>query len=173
GILVASISTDELSTYVARIGDELRSTTFILYGRDRVLAHAAILSAVRPTVEEPVPALTRFGDPVLAALWNDRYNAGRMFITRPPVENRTIYIEGENYPFFYTELAGYSDKPLLVGAYSRASDFADIINRLILSLVAGAVAILGAIVMAVLIGRRLARPVVRISEAATLVGDLR
>ena len=80
-----------------------------------------LADGVKTTAEEPLPALARFGDPVLAALWDDRYNAGRMFVARPPIENRTIYIGGENYPFFYAELAGYSDKPLLVGAYTRAT----------------------------------------------------
>jgi class 3 adenylate cyclase len=173
GVLVAVISTDELSDYVGRLGREAHADAFILYGRDRVLAHARMREGLRPTETEPLPALAQFGDPVLASLWDERHNRGRLFIARPPIENRTIYIGGEDYPFFYAELAGYSDKPLLVGAYTRASDFSDIINRLILALVAGVVAILGAIVMAVLIGRRLARPVVRISEAAALVGDLR
>ncbi len=173
GVLSASISTDELSDYVGRLGREADADAFILYGRDRVLAHARIREGLRPTEAEPLPALARFGDPVLASLWDEKRNVGRMFVARPPVENRTIYVGGENYPFFYTELAGYSDEPLLVGAYTRASDLRDIINRLILALVAGGVAVVGAIVMAVLIGRRLARPVKRISEAATLVGDLR
>lgn len=174
GVLVAVVSTEELSQYVDRLGREAHAIAFILYGNDRVLAHGSMKAAsVRPSVEEPLPALARFGDPVLAALWDERRNRGRLFVARPPIENRTIYIDGENYPFVYTELSGYSDRPLLVGAYTRASDFSDIINRLILALVAGGVAIVGAIVMAVLIGRRLARPVRRISEAATLVGDLR
>jgi len=147
---------------------------FILYGRDRVLAHSNMgAESVRPTADEPLPTLARFGDPVLAALWDDRRNERRLFLTRPPVENRTIHVGGEYYPFFYAELAGYSDRPLLVGVYTRTSDFADIINRLILALVAGGLAVVGAVVMAVLMGRRLARPVRRISEAATLVGDLR
>ena len=174
GVLVATVNTDELSSYVERLGREAHATAFILYGRDRVLAHGAMRGGrIRPTAEEPLPTLAHFGEPVLAALWDERANAGRLFVARPPIENRTLYVGGENYPFFYAELAGYSDKPLLVGAYTRASDLGDIINRLILALVAGGVAIVGAIVMAVLIGRRLARPVKRISEAATLVGDLR
>ncbi len=174
GVLIAVISIEELSDYVDRVGRESNAIAFILYGRDHVLAHWNMKSeAMRPSVEAPVPTLLRFGDPVLAALWNDRYNAGRIFVARPPVENRTIRFAGETYPFFYTELSGYSDKPLLVGLYTRTSDFRDIIGRLVLAAAAGLVAILGAIVMAVLIGRRLARPVRRISEAATLVGDLR
>ncbi len=174
GVLVATISTDELSSYVERLGTEAQATAFILYGHDRVLAHGAMRAGrVRPTEEAPLPALATFGDPVLAALWDEKRNRGRIFLARPPVENRTIDIGGEIFPFFYIELAGYSDRPLLVGAYTRASDFVEIINRLIFAMVAGGIAIVGAIVMAVLIGRRLARPVRRISEAATLVGDLR
>lgn len=174
GVLVAVVSTEELSQYVGRLGREANVNAFILYGRDRVLAHVSMQGGgVRASAEEPLPALERFGDPVLAALWDERKNRGRLFRARPPIENRTVDVGGEYYPFVYTELAGYSDRPLLVGVYSRASDFSDIINRLILALVAGGVAIVGAIVMAVLMGRRLARPVKRISEAATLVGDLR
>jgi class 3 adenylate cyclase len=174
GVLIAVVSTEELSRYVERLGREAGASVFILYGRDHVLAHAMMRAGrVSPTVEEPLPPLERFGDPVLAALWDDRYNRGRLFLTRPPIENRTIDIGSEYFPFVYTELAGYSDRPLLVGAYTRASDFSEIINRLILALVAGGIAVVGAIVMAVLIGRRLARPVKRLSEAATLVGDLR
>ncbi|MFO0987997.1 MAG: adenylate/guanylate cyclase domain-containing protein [Alphaproteobacteria bacterium] len=174
GVLVAVVSTEELSRYVERIGREANASIFILYGRDHVLAHAMMRGGrVSASAEEPLPTLARFGDPVLAALWNENHNRGRLFVARPPIENRTIDVNGEYFPFFYTELTGYSDKPLLVGAYTRSSDFSEIINRLVLALVAGGAAIVGAILMAILIGRRLARPVQRISEAAALVGDLR
>ena len=174
GVLIAVVSTEELSRYVERHGREANASVFILYGRDHVLAHAMMRGGrVSASVNEPLPALARFGDPVLAALWDEKRNRGRLFLARPPVENRTIDINGEIYPFFYIEVSGYSDRPLLIGAYTRASDFVEIINRLVLALVAGGVAIVGAIFMAVLIGRRLARPVRRISEAAALVGDLR
>jgi len=174
GVLATVLSTEHLSDYVGRIGHELQGTAFILYGRDRVLAHVNMLAdAGRPTAAEPLPRLDRFGDPVLAVLWDERSNAGRFFLTRPPIENRTLNVGGLYYPFAYTELAGYSDKPLLVGAYTRASEFSDIINRLIYTIIAGGLAIVGAIIMAVLIGRRLARPVQRFSEAAALIEDLR
>ncbi|MGH7003499.1 MAG: hypothetical protein ACREIP_06085, partial [Alphaproteobacteria bacterium] len=174
GILAAVISIDELSAYVGRMGGEIGGTAFILYGRDHVLAHGSA-PATREKVSEQEPLLTleHFGDPVLAGLWNDRLRRARFFATRPPIENRTIGVGGEIYPIVYAELAGLSDKPLIVGAYVRASEFADIFNRLIFSMIAGALAIVAAIVMAVMMGRRLARPVKRISEAATLVGDLR
>jgi class 3 adenylate cyclase len=175
GVLVGVISTQELSAYVARVGREVGGTAFILYGHDRVLAHAGMGAAVhwKPSAEEPLPSLATFGDPVLAALWDKTHYRPRLFSYPPPLQARSVAVGDETYPVIYTELSGYSDRPLVVGFYVRTSDFRDIINRLIYAMIAGVGAIAGAIVMAVMIGRRLARPVRRISEAATLVGDLR
>jgi class 3 adenylate cyclase len=84
GVLIAVVSTEELSRYVERLGREANANIFILYGRDHVLAHAMMRAGrVSPTVEEPLPALARFGDPVLAALWDERHNRGRIFLARP------------------------------------------------------------------------------------------
>ncbi|MCW5771482.1 MAG: HAMP domain-containing protein [Rhodospirillaceae bacterium] len=173
GGLIGVISTQELSAYVDRIGREVGGTAFILYGRDRVLAHGAMAARNwRPSAEEPLPSLQNFGDPVLAVLWDERHYRRRLFGPAPPVQARTLAVGGETYPVIYTELEGYSDKPLIVGFYVRTSDFSEIINRLIYAMIAGFGAILGAIVMAVMLGRRLARPVRRISEAAAKVGEL-
>jgi hypothetical protein len=80
GVLVAVIGTEELSDYVGRLGRESHATAFILYGRDRVLAHAHMRAGtLKPTQAVPLPALDRFGDPVLAALWDERRNSGRLF----------------------------------------------------------------------------------------------
>jgi len=174
GVLTAVISIEELSAYVGRIGGELGGTGFILYGPDLVLAHGnAPNMKGRVSEKEPLLSVAKFGDPVLAGLWDERRRRARFFATRPPIQNRTLGIEGETYPVVYAELAGLSAKPLIVGAYVRASEFADIFNRLIFSMIAGFAAILGAIVMAVMLGQRLARPVRRFSEAAALITDLR
>ena len=174
GVLTAVISIEEVSAYVGRLGGELGGTGFILYGPDRVLAHGQAPNMKGRVNElEPLLTVTHFGDPVLASLFDDKRQRGRFFTTRSPIQNRTIGVNGEIYPVVYAELAGLSAKPLIVGAYVRSGEFSDIFNRLIFAMIAGFVAILGAIVMAVLIGRRLARPVRRFSEAATLITDLR
>ncbi len=174
GFVVALISVEEISTYVARLGQDINATAFILYGRDRVLGHANLREQIASLSEEsPLPMLTEVGDAVLAAMWDERFRRGGLFTVKPPIENHTLVIAGEAYPFVYTSLSGYSDKPLLVGAYIRGSDFGFAINRLVWSFIAGAVGIILAVVLAVLIGRRLARPVRRFSAAAALIGELR
>jgi class 3 adenylate cyclase len=174
GAFVALIGIEEISAYVARLGREVNATAFILYGRDRVLGHANLRTQIASvSAESPLPMLNELGDPILAALWDDRFQRAGLIRARDPIRSRTIGIGGDIYPFFYTELAGYSDKALIVGVYGRAADFGAVIERLIWSFVAGAVAIVLAIILAVLIGRRLARPVRRMSEAAALVGELK
>lgn len=174
GVLVAVIGIEELSAYVARLGNEVQATAFILYGRDHVLAHSNLMvSGAKPTAKEPLQALAGFSDRILASLWDEKRMRGRLFVTRPPIENHTLDIGGTIHLVFFTALTDYSDRPLLVGAYVQASDFSDIANRLIMALIAGAAAIVAAIVLAVLLGRRLARPVRRFSAAAVLIGDLR
>ncbi len=174
GAVVGVISVEELSAYVARIGRDIGATAFILYGRDRVLGHANLRQQIASLSEEsPLPMLAEVGDPVLAAMWDERFRRSGLFRVKPPIENHTLVIAGETYPFFYTAMVAYSDKPLLVGAYVRASDYGVAINRLIWSFVAGAAGIVLAVVFAVLIGRRLARPVRRFSAAAAMIGELR
>jgi class 3 adenylate cyclase len=174
GVLVAIISTEELAAYVDRIGTEVGGTAFILYGQDRVLAHRLLANkGFEATAAEPLPAIERFADPVLPALWDERYRRRRLIGPMPPLKGLAVGRDRETYPVIYTELEGYSDKPLLLGIYVRSSDFREIIDRLILAALAGAVAIIGAVLLAIVIGRRLARPVLRLSEAAALVGDLR
>jgi class 3 adenylate cyclase len=174
GALVGIISIEEVSAFVERIGREAGVNAFVLYGTDRVMAHANLRSQIASvSADSPLPALNEVGDAVLSVIWDRNFHRAPLFVTRPPIQNHTIGLAGELYPVFYTEIAGYSDKPLIVGAYVKASEFSATVNRLIWSLVAGVAAIVLAIVLAILIGRRLARPVKRFAQAAGLIGELR
>src|SRR3546814_4779008 len=45
---------------------------FVLYGRDRVLAHPALIdNVVGLGPEKPLPGLAEVGDPLLATIWNE------------------------------------------------------------------------------------------------------
>ncbi len=174
GVLVGIINIDELSTYVDRIGSEAGVKAFVLYGEDKVMAHANLRTQIASiSAESPLPGLNEVGDTVLSVIWDRRFHRAALFNSRPPIQNHTIGLAGEVYPVFYTRLAGYSDKPLFVGAYVNASINSGVINRLIWSFFAGLVAIVLAVGLAVLIGRRLARPVKRFAHAAGLIGELR
>lgn len=70
GFLVVAITVAELSELVTRTGDLFDATAFVLQGRDHVLAHPFLASArSEQSVAEPLVALNRVGDLVLASLW--------------------------------------------------------------------------------------------------------
>ena len=71
GVLASVISVGSLSERLKSAFGTLGSNVFVLYGKDRVLAHS-LMAAGYPglTVETPLPTVAGFEDPILAAMWN-------------------------------------------------------------------------------------------------------
>ena len=71
GVLVAVLGVKTLSKYLANLGVVRGPNTFVLYGKDRVLAHR-LMAPGYPDLSrrEPLPAVAGFGDAVLAHMWN-------------------------------------------------------------------------------------------------------
>ena len=84
-----------------------------------------------------------------------------------------VEVDGNTYLFLYRQLDAYTATPLFVGAYFDTDVMSDEINRLLNSIVVGLAALLLAVLLALFIGRRLARPVLRLSSVARLIGELR
>ncbi len=173
GFLVAAVTVGQLSDYLGRADTRIGNNAFILHGRDMVLAHPNLIGGVSGlSVERPLPPLASFGDPVLASMWNPELRMTQRIELPPPLEHHGIRIGREIYIFVYRELSGYSDRPWLVGAYFRASDVNTELKRLVWAALAGVGMIVVAAIAAVVLGRRIARPVVRLAEAASHVGSL-
>ena len=70
GFIAVGVSLPELSKYVTEVGDLFDVNAFILYGRDRVLAHP-LLTQTHPeqSADNPVVAIDRVGDIVLDGIW--------------------------------------------------------------------------------------------------------
>lgn len=174
GVVVSVVSVSDLSAFLNRNVIAEGASQFILYGRDRVLAHP-LLAETFPgrSSANPLPPVEGFADPVLASIWNtrDRFELGL------PLEEQTqghvVRLgQGDDYIIIYRELAGFGPQPLIVGAYFPAVQVGTEIRRMVISLVAGIVALLLALVAAIFLGRRIAKPVVRFSEAAGRIRDL-
>jgi adenylate cyclase len=66
GFVTLAVSTRALSILVKELSEPLRSATFMLYGRDRILAHQAIFDGSRKVSEDvPLHLLRTFGDRVI------------------------------------------------------------------------------------------------------------
>ena len=173
GAVVAIVSIRELSAFVRRTGRADPGTGFILYGRDRVLAHPTMARGYPGlSVANPLPRLSGFRDPVLAAMWDAEERFDLLIELAQGTNGHGVRVGGEDHIFMYRRLHGYGPKPLMVGGYFRVADIATEMRRMIVSIVVGVSALLLAILAAVLLGRRIARPIVRFSAAAGQVRNL-
>lgn len=173
GMLAIAISTADLSRFLAEQGAKTGWQGFILYGKSRVLAHPHIhrnpevLSAAAPAL--PLAVLP---DPVLRHIWHGAdanvfqkaASAGAEVRFHPPDDPTHIYIVSRS--------DRYGDTPWYYGAYTDL----DMVNRefdraLTSGLLALALAAL-AVLAAIWIGHRLARPLRRSAEAAARIGRL-
>ena len=173
GVIASVVSVDELSRFVGAPDPETGVNRFILYGDDFVLAHSRLADGYpEGTDREPLPRLAGFGDPILAAIWNqeDRYD---LVATLPAgTEGHVVRLDGEDNVFFYQRVAGFGPKPLIAGAYVHASNVSAEVERMVMALIAGLGALALSLVAAVIVGRRIAKPIVRFSGAAARIRDL-
>src|SRR5690606_16832622 len=88
------------------------------------------------------------------------------------VRGRVIEAEGVRYVVLYREIAQYGAEPWTVGVHFRADTVNAPILRLVVAAAVGLAILLVSVVLALLLGRAIARPVRRLAEAADAVRDL-
>ena len=177
GALIAGVSIGELSEFLYALDGEVTDSSFlnafILYDKRFVLAHPLFQSGYPGLSDaQPLPPVAAFGDPVLQGLWSSeqRVPIDPKFLGRNQAHG--IRLGAERYVALYRDLHGYGDEPWTVGTYARVADIAPQVARLglipqIMALVLGV-----ALVLAVLLGRGLSRPIRQLAAAATRISDL-
>ena len=173
GLLVAAVSMRELSSYLAGLDPAVGSNVYILYDRTRVLAHPNLQSRVPGLSDDkPLPSLAETGDPVLAAIWRreDRYPLE--VIKGTDLEGHVLQLFNEQYIYIYRNISGYGGQPWQVGSYFRSADVNAEMQRLKWAALAGLGTLVLAVLAAMLLGKRIARPVVELAAAASRIGKL-
>lgn len=173
GVLVVAITVPALSEIVTQAGDLFGATAFILYGRDEVLAHPYLISA-QPGLSEDNPLVERdrVGDLVLGSIWEAQPVPGFEGAAGENVEVLGLDLGDREYVFIYKWLEDYGKVPWALGTWVPATDVNAEMRRLALSGAAGLTVLLLAIVAAVLLGRFVAKPIIRVAASAAKVGDL-
>jgi adenylate cyclase len=180
--VIAAVELQKLADITRELSSRFGTHAFILDGEDRVLADQRLADpdALKNDVL-PLTPLATYADPVLAA-YNSR-KVEREFDTRHArdVEIAEIRIDdqegstswdGENiYITITREITGYGDKPWTIGAYFESRQISDEIERVMGSAMLGLGAMAVAVVVAILLGRRLSRPIQAIAGQATRVAD--
>ncbi len=170
GALVAFVPLRKLSLIVEQsVAAEYGGVPFILYGDETVLAHRRLMSPFPDlSPEHPLPTLAELGDPVLAQIWSGRRAAPLLAQSE---RQRAVEIDGQAYIFLYTQLPEFGAVPWNVGAYFRVRDFADDLRSMFFAGLAGLGVLAFALVCAVILARRLARPTRRFARAAAQLAD--
>lgn len=172
--VVATITLADLSAFVKELSRDLGENSFILYGRDRVLAHKALAGGALPiSPSNPLPRISDVGDPVLASMWQDddweelRSGAGET------IRIRQLEVARQEFVVLYEELGLHTTgQPWLVGGYVVAAAVDAEVRRLMLAAVTGVLATLFAIIGAILLARRLGRPIAELARASEAVSRL-
>lgn len=172
GFLLAAVSVPELSEFVTRTGDLFDATGFILYGREHVLAHPNLVSPHPDlSVDNPVVRLDRVGDLTLANLWSGVSPPGFDAAAAQGVDVDLVAVGSDESVVLYRWIDRYGS-PWALGAHFPARDLTQELLRLRNSVLAGLAVLLVAIVAAVLLGRRIAKPIRRAASGAALIGKL-
>ncbi len=173
GFLIAAITVPELSELVDRVGGHFDATAFILFGRDKVLAHPLLVSAPGGrSQQDPLFGREDFDDEVLSSLWNGAPVEG--FQKAAEQNIHVVEINGANDDFIaiYKPVEDYGNTPWLMGAWFPEQDIAAELTRLWWAGIVGIVVLLIAIAAAVLLGRIIAGPIRRASAGSARIGDL-
>lgn len=167
GLIGVAISTQELSRLAADLS-EPQSSVFILYGRDRVLAHMSMIetAADRPA-NKLLPALFEIGDPVIKHLRSADNIAE--FENDEGIKVGLADIDGTNYAFITKPVFGYGDKPLIVGAYNTSTDIDDLLTSIIRTSAVGGGVLIAALIIAFILSRMLTRPIRQTSDVAAAI----
>ncbi|WP_282609421.1 adenylate/guanylate cyclase domain-containing protein [Pelagibius sp. Alg239-R121] len=173
GFLVVGVSLAELSKYVTEVGDLFNANAFILYGRDRVLAHP-LLTQTHPeqSIENPVVAIGRVGDIVLDGIWSGQPAEFFDRAAKAGVNVVVSEVGDVEHVAFYRWVNDFGSPPWAIGAWLVSDDADEELERLAFAAAAGLAIAVIATLAAVLLGRRLARPISLLAQSATQIGAL-
>jgi adenylate cyclase len=170
GLIATTITIEDLSLFITSLETEIGQNAFVLYDRDFVLAHSALgLKFPDLSRDRPLPRVTQIGDPVLFNIWRDGWRERRLEFD---VNGHWEDLGDTQYIFLYRRLEGVGEQPWLVGSYFGSDAVTGQLDRLFLALGFGLLALGLAMIVALLLGRRVSRPVTQLAIAADSIRTL-
>jgi adenylate cyclase len=173
GFAALGITTRALSRLAKELSDPPRSTSFMLYGRDRVLAHPLMTEgSPRQSKDASFPPLRHLGDRVIENIDNLPPTRDIGLAAPAGVLAREPSVGDEHYYVFAREITDYRELPITVGSYflKRAVDGP---IRLFYWATIVALALLGlSLIIAAIMAEGISLPIRRAAKGATAVGNL-
>jgi len=173
GYVFPIVSISELSRFLERFDRANDTHSFILYGRDRVIAHRSLADGFAGTSEKKVlPDLEDIEDDVVAAIWGEVIDQMPYILGDSKLEGHVVRGPDDDYIYFYRELDHYGASPWQIGVYFLEDEVSGPITRIIFAAVIGAGILVVGVVAVFLLGRAVGAPVRRLADAAVAVRDL-
>jgi class 3 adenylate cyclase len=166
----------DLSLELAELAAETGVTPYALYGEHRVLAHPKLAGRQLGTVEAfegPLPSIAQINDPVIESLHQGGASEPLGMRALRGAQAVSTTVDGERYVCIHREVTGFTGQAWSVGAYVNVAraGFASEMQRTLHAILAGLAVLALAMWAAVFGGRRLARPVRALAQAANTVRD--
>lgn len=173
GTLVAGLSIQELSKFLASLTDRETASAFVLYGKDAVLAHPD-LAVDFPGLSDvqPLPPLEAFPDPVLARLWQAERLPGIEARFKNGAQVRSVHVDGDPYIFLYQDIADFGAKPWQIGTYFRFKDISGVFDRIEYLGWIGLAVVVASMTLAVALSRSLSQRIGELARAAHRITTL-
>jgi len=167
GVLIQAVSIRDLSLSLIRQSATEDLTPFVLYARSWVLAHPRLADTEKASTEnEPLPALANLGDRVLEEIWS-RNKQPLTILENADIEGAVVHVDDHDYVFLFQQLRRYADEPLTVGVYFESgTKGTEQIERLQKTIVFGVAILVLSVIAALVIGRAIGSPILRLSDAA-------
>jgi class 3 adenylate cyclase len=171
GVLISALTLTDLARQIARVAREVGNPVFVLQNRDIVIAHSVTQSAFVPSVEQPLPTLANLGNRMLARIWDPTGVAMQPDEVGANASIRRLETPDGPVTFVYhVGLAATSDDDgYIVGTYYRGSLADAEIARLRNMLIAGGIVLALCLLLTILFGRQVSRPVRRLAGAAAVI----
>jgi class 3 adenylate cyclase len=167
GVLAQIVTLRELSAFLSIRHADTGITPFVLYNRDYVLVHPTINTG---SEQQPLPRLDELGDLILQRIWSPDEAAALISTAMHDTQASGIFWGDDFYLYLYREIKSYGPAPWTIGAYLNTTLLAsDRRDRMRKALLAGLAVLLFAIIVSVIVGRRVSLPVKAIARAADAV----
>ena len=171
GLLFAAVGLKTMVAFVDELSASVGQPVFILQGRSRVVAVPGLdPDLVGPA--RPLPLLAEAGDPVLAAIWAGSAEKIDLFDRGVRGAARLVTAPNGEWLVLFREIVGFGNEPWIVGTYLPSSVAGAEIRRLWHALILSLLCLLAAVAATFWLGRRMAKPVERLAEAAGYVQRL-
>lgn len=172
GVLIAVVSTESLSWYLAHNPFGAEMTAFVLAGQDGVIAHSRLGGSVAGLSDRaPLPRLEQIADPILQQAEAEGALVPLAGTTTQPVVTSVTDRGGAAHVLVYRTLHKYGAAPWIAGLHLPRSLIERALMRIDVMAAIGLVILLATVLAAYLLARALARPVREIAAAARSIHD--